>query len=127
MARLNPLWYANRKNASWNSNEKAVSYLCDISQWTSYLADGAKWACGGPSVELLIDSYNSVKHDSGSSKVGYIYSNGGYLYTNETSNKGQSKIPITDKNYNGIYVNGEQRVYRIVCVKFKNTPSYDKI
>ena len=43
---------------SSNNNMKTVAYMLDTDIWNVYKTDKAKYAIGGPTVDLLIDSYN---------------------------------------------------------------------
>lgn len=62
LAKMNPLWYAQRSGATWNVNKHCVAWLCDTIKWTDYATSNANYAIGGPSAEMYCDSYNSVKH-----------------------------------------------------------------
>ena len=84
---MNPLWAAERAKTEsntpiWNENEKAVAYLCDTTQWTTYVNQNkANYAIGGASVEMYIDSYN--QWGKGTYKLGYGYqttNTPGYVY-----------------------------------------------
>jgi len=64
--KLNPTYATGRKNISstiFYENEKSASYLCDHTQFTSYTDDRTNYAIGSPTVEMWIDSWNSVYGD----------------------------------------------------------------
>ncbi len=44
--------------SSSNSNMKAVAYLLDTDVWNVYKADKAEYAIGGPTLEMLMESYS---------------------------------------------------------------------
>jgi hypothetical protein len=49
------------KYSSSYQNMKAAEYLLDSTQWTTYSTNShAKWAIGGPTLELLLASYDAV-------------------------------------------------------------------
>lgn len=58
---MNKLW-ANSPNQTINTEgEKAVAWLCDTTVWSQYaVGDYARYAIGGPSVEIMVDSYNQA-------------------------------------------------------------------
>ena len=61
--KLNPTYATGRKNISstlFYENEKAAAYLSDQTQFTTYTDDRTNYAIGSPSVEMWIDSWNSV-------------------------------------------------------------------
>ena len=95
---MNPTWATNRGSleSSWKPNEKAAAYLCDTSKWTTYYdSTKAKYAIGGPSLEIYADSYNKT-HNSNSLI---------YTYTPTTG----TASPNNGKGYfvgaNGTYTN----------------------
>ena len=44
--------------SSTNSNMKAVAYMLDTDVWNIYKTDKAEYAIGGPTVEMLMESYS---------------------------------------------------------------------
>ncbi len=44
--------------SSSNNNMRAVAYMLDTDVWNVYKADKAKYAIGGPTVEMLMESYS---------------------------------------------------------------------
>ena len=66
---------------------KAIAYLLDTDVWNVYKADKAEYAIGGPTVELLMASYNNKKgtdyQAKAVSKIGYqISEDGGANWAN---------------------------------------------
>lgn len=61
--KLNPTYAVGRKNISstlFYENEKAAAYLSDLSQFSAYADSRANYAIGSPTIEMWIDSWNSV-------------------------------------------------------------------
>ena len=124
--KMNPLWKIARgtvQTSNWNNQEKSASYLCSPSKWTNFLdTDKARYVIGAPSIEMFIESYNGVPHETGTAKgglsaeystkdaPGYIYKvngelqNSGY-YTNDNT--------LDYKGYNSMYAgkNGSKTGY----------------
>lgn len=116
MRKMNPDWAKNQANKTTYSsltqiNEKIPAYLCDTAQWTKYVdTKKADWAIASPSVEMYVDSYNSVKHAEGYGKLGAKYretDSPGYIYTinGEKSYEDYETdyITIENKTYNNMY------------------------
>ena len=60
---LNPTYATGRKKISstiFYENEKAAAYLSDPTQFTAYTDSRTNYAIGSPTVEMWIDSWNSV-------------------------------------------------------------------
>ena len=84
--------------SSSNSNMKAVAYMLDTDVWNVYKTDKAEYAIGGPTVEMLMESYSKkmgVDYQAkATSATGYpiskdgganwAYSYSGMLSTSET-------------------------------------------
>lgn len=73
--------YFSKGYTSSNSNMKAVAYMLDTSIWSSFKADKAEYAIGGPTIEMLMASY-SKKYNvnymaKAASDVGYEISEDG--------------------------------------------------
>ena len=47
--------------SSTSNNMKAVAYMLDTDVWNVYKTDEAKYAIGGPTIEMLMESYNNKK------------------------------------------------------------------
>ena len=61
--KLNPTYAIGRKKISstnFYENEKAAAYLCDKTQFSNYADIRTNYAIGSPTVELWIDSWNSI-------------------------------------------------------------------
>ena len=84
--------------SSSNSNMKAVAYMLDTDVWNVYKTDKAEYAIGGPTVEMLMESYSKkmgvdyqakatsadgyqISKDGGAN---WAYSYSGMLSTSET-------------------------------------------
>lgn len=122
LALMNSNWWGNRSEASWNANEKVVSYLCDpttselISNqaWANYF-DGSKanYVIGSPSVEMFVASYNQVSHTVGNYILGasyratnfpgYIFSLDGAQSTISNSDYNTGSNTIDYIGYNSMY------------------------
>ena len=61
MKRMNPLW---RDTPTKNMNEvdtdaeRAISWICDPKNWTSFKSEHSSFAIGSPSVEMFVKAYN---------------------------------------------------------------------
>lgn len=75
-AKWNKMWLKRcsedilNNNESTRLNAKATAYMCDYNNWENYVIDPANYAVGGPTIELLIASWNksqgkNVKLDYG--------------------------------------------------------------
>ena len=91
---MNPAWKAKNGTIDQN-NEKAVAWLCDTEVWSSYaVGDYARYAIGGPSIEMYVDSYNEAKTASnvgGTATWGFADNANGYSY-------GGSRVATAGKN-----------------------------
>ena len=57
--KYNGLWLEKCNSESKYENAKATAYMCDPSNWTKYVTGKAKYAAGGPTLEILVSSiYN---------------------------------------------------------------------
>lgn len=61
----------NKTNTAINA--KAMAYMLDKEVWSVYKGEGAKYAIGGPTVELLLNSYNKKYGTSYSCEVQHEY------------------------------------------------------
>lgn len=57
--KYNKLWLQKCVTESTNVNAKATAYMCDPSNWRKYVTGKAKYATGGPTIEILVAS----RHD----------------------------------------------------------------
>lgn len=55
--------YLNEGYNYSSNNTDLVAYMCDANAWSGYAGSKAEYAIGGPSVELLVKSYNQ-KYDA---------------------------------------------------------------
>ena len=78
--------YFSQNYSSTNSNMKAVAYMLDKKAWSSFEDRGGftSYVVGGPTIEILLESYNKkygtsyqAKAKSESNSVGYKFSNDG--------------------------------------------------
>ncbi len=75
---LNSKYYeylkTNLKTSS-NNNMKAVSYMMDTLAWKDYAGEKAEYAIGGPTLEMMVNSYNQ-KYTDASRKLSLIVEDG---------------------------------------------------
>ena len=68
-------------NTNTNNNMKSVAYMLDTNAWSVYAGEDAKYAIGGPSIEMLMKSYSqahSVDYRAQATNcTGYQISNNG--------------------------------------------------
>ena len=65
MKAMNPKWAASTNASSIDlENEKAVAWLCDPTNWTTYKTAEADYAIGSPSVEMYMKAYNVWKDNN---------------------------------------------------------------
>lgn len=82
--------YFSKNYTSTNLNMKTAAYMLDTTVWSAFAGNGADYAIGGPTIELLLLSYNQ-KHDSNykaraKNNVGYELSkDGGTTWANSQS------------------------------------------
>jgi len=82
--------YFSQGFTSTNNNWKSVEYMLDTSLWSTYKGSKAKYAIGGPTVEMLMKSYSQVYNveykAKASSATGYqISCDGGATWKNYMS------------------------------------------
>ena len=128
MKKQNPVW--GEKDGTVNQiHEKCVAWLCNPTtgktgenkQWEIYFdGEKANYVIGTPSIEMYVDSYNGVKHETQGNYIlgAEYYENGdahGYKYTlnGEKSTLEGATDYYTGPNsldnsndYNKMYVNG---------------------
>ena len=94
---LNYDYFLNPEKAytSTNKNMKSVAYMLDTNAWSGFREEGvAKYAIGGPTIELLFEAYNKAHPDEDYSNgkykaraknaTGYeISTDGGTIWSNE--------------------------------------------
>ena len=60
-SKWNKIWLNKCNSVNLNNNSKGIAYLCDTTQWSDYAIQDT-YAVGGPTLELLIASWND-SHD----------------------------------------------------------------
>lgn len=99
---MNKLWAAAENQVINTNGEKAVAWLCDTTVWGDYATGDSKarYAIGGPSIEMYLDSYNeAVDADNKGSKMSYTLPNAnGYYWSGSRSNVGKNSM-YTTKTY----------------------------
>ena len=77
-AKWNSKWLSKITQNNTRNNAKAIAYLCDTDNWSKYKTGSATYAAGGPTLELLIASWNESHNeklqidDTKLSEVGYL-------------------------------------------------------
>ena len=93
---LNRSYFIDNNFTSTSSNMKSVAYMLDTNAWSGFKGTDADYAIGGPTIELLFESYNKAHPDANypngkykakaSSTTGYQISvDGGSNWSNMTS------------------------------------------
>ena len=101
------LKYARNYNSLWleqctaetianNPNAQATAYMCDSKNWTKYVTGSAKYAAGGPTLEMLVASF----YDKQINDLSTIITN-----TNEIGYKKVINSGITSEIKLGLYNN----------------------
>ena len=86
---------------STRNNAKKIAYLCDSINWKEYATEGvANYAVGGPTVELLIESWNKSQGTNIELSNNDIFSEG--IIWNKPSELYTSN-PFKDNIQNGVY------------------------
>ncbi len=80
-------YYITKNYSSTNNNMKAVAYMLDTNAWSVFQGDKASYAIAGPTVEMLLKSYNQKYGTNyqarAKSNVGYeISKDGGSNWAN---------------------------------------------
>ena len=55
---LNNDYFNTKGFESANNNMKAIAYMLDTIAWSGFAGEQAEYAIGGPTVEMILDSYN---------------------------------------------------------------------
>ncbi len=82
----------NKTNTA--THAKAMAYMLDKEVWSVYKGEGAKYAIGGPTVELLLNSYNKKYGTSYSCEVQHEY---GYVPPDVSFSTSDSLYVITNR------------------------------
>ena len=91
---LNKGYFLDNSYTSENNNIKVLAYMMDITAWSGFQTDKAEYAIGGPTIEMLFNSYNKLYNNGqykyqakANDNIGYCVSNDGgenlknYYYT----------------------------------------------
>lgn len=80
---LNKNYFLDKNYLSTNNNMKVLAYMMDVSAWNIFQTDKAEYVIGGPTVEMLFNSYNQM-HNNGENKYQAIANNNiGYRVSND--------------------------------------------
>ena len=60
---LNRSYFIDNNFTSTSSNMKSVAYMLDTNAWSGFKGTDADYAIGGPTIELLFESYNKAHPD----------------------------------------------------------------
>lgn len=128
--------YFNKYNYTNNSDSmKAVAYMLDTNVWSVYAGEKAEYAIGGPTIEMLLKSYNQkyeVDYQAKADKLGYRISNDGGITWN-------SDIAYIFEIKDSLYVINSQSkasrmwlaspscysTYCLMCVNFNGCIGFD--
>ncbi len=95
---------------STNDNIKAVAYMLDTNVWEKYAGSKAKYAIGGPTIEMFVASYNKV-HEEQSQQ----------LACNEMDENGY-KIKKGNENYDYFVSNlSDDELYLLYIIRYTGT------
>ncbi len=85
---------------STNNNMKSVAYMTDTNVWKVFAGDKAEYAIGGPSIELVLNSYNQKYNTEHEAKTTSVY---GYLLRMSNTDNWEpympDMLPINDSLY----------------------------
>ena len=104
--------YFSKGYTSTNINLKIVAYMLDTNIWRSFKTEQAEYAIGGPTIEMLMASYNK-KHNvnymaRAKDKIGYEISKDGgtnWSYGCDMLSTSESLYVISSvKNANGMWI-----------------------
>lgn len=142
-------YLAENNTTSTYPNIKAVAYMLDTNVWNSYKGERAEFAIGGPTIELLFNSYHQTNNDievklACTSKYGYELSDdNGAIWRYELSNINDYNSlyyitsPDNTKRYywlaspsayntqQGYYICGMCSDGRLCCVSYYNFNGYN--
>ena len=123
------------------NNTKVVNYLLDQSVWKKYIGAKASYALGGPTLEMLIDSYNSAGHETDPSKLYYSVGENGYSISSNNTDFTSYDISLSNGEYSSLYTlqntkangsfiastsaNGVNKVYVLAGNKLKDADYTD--
>ena len=102
-AKWNSKWLEKCSTESTRRNAKATEYLCDSANWNSYATGSASYAAGGPTLELLIASWNTSQKTnitlSSNSITNAGYTNPGFMIGAEDVKSRSNGVYLFDGNY----------------------------
>lgn len=96
----NSKWLELVSNRAEDSNAKATAYLCDKDNWEEFKIGSATYAVGGPTIELLIASWNKIQGTNIEISNDDVR---GYGYKLESLNGYSGLTPLESSTRNGIY------------------------
>jgi len=106
---LNSKWYEyleNEENAEFRTTEnaKSIAWFMDQSRWSNWKdsAGVAKYAIGGPPIEVFIKSYNLTAPSNSQSPISLSIVNGGYEQNPESGD-----MLLNTYNYGIYHLRGE--------------------
>ena len=101
--------YFSQDFTSTNFNMKSVAYMLDTEAWKDFAGSNAKYVIGGPTIELLMNSYSQkYKVDyraQASNSIGYQISNDGGVSWSNSINKA---LNTSDSTY---VINNDDNAY----------------
>ena len=107
--------YFNKGYSSTNRNMKAVAYLLDKAIWTDkFKGNGAEYVVGGPSLDMVLTSYNQSTNQSNvyqsraKNSTGYEMSDDGGINWNYYSSSSSKYLTQGDNLYR---INSQSSAY----------------
>ena len=98
--------YFGKGYTSQNCNMKAIAYILDSNIWTDkFKGDGIDYVVGGPSLDMIFDSYNqftnqnSMYQTKATSAIGYQFSEDGGITWNHYSSNTSKFLTQNDELY----------------------------
>lgn len=107
----NAKWLSKSPNISSRRNAKMTVYMCDPDNWSSYQTGIANYAVGGPTIELLLASYNKSQGESISLLDSNVDDKGVFGSFISSDSLGTSTNLFTSTMSNGIYYNSQGDYY----------------
>ena len=99
----NSKWLEKCSTESTSRNAKATEYLCDSANWATYATGSASYAAGGPTLELLIASWNASQKTnidlSSNSITNKGYYNTGFLMGADDVKARSNGVYLFDSGY----------------------------
>ena len=107
----NAKWLSNSPNISSRNNAKMTVYMCDPDNWSTYKTGIASYAVGGPTIELLLASYNKSQGESISLLDSNVDDKGVFGTFTSSNSLGTSTNLFNSTMSNGIYYNSQGDYY----------------